>query len=100
MWYEYGRTYAVVLEQRLAGLEAPLCVDVAAEEPEHEEEEQAAQDGPFYYHAFLRRVSCVGPIVESRKCMDVPQCTRIHSRGNTQSSRRHTRRNTSLSRPY
>lgn len=31
--------YAVVFEQRLAGLEAPLCVDVAAEEPEHEEEE-------------------------------------------------------------
>lgn len=39
MWYGHGRTYAVVLEQRLAGLEAPLCVDVAAEEPEHEEEE-------------------------------------------------------------
>ena len=93
-------TYAVVLEQRLAGLEAPLCVDVATEEPEHEEEEEAAQDGPFDYHALLRRVSRVGPIVNSKKRMDVPQCTRIHSRGNTQSSRRHTRRNISLLKPY
>jgi hypothetical protein len=75
-------------------------VDVAAEEPQHEEEEEAAQDGPFDYHAFLHRVSCVGPIVASRKCMDAPQCTRTHFRENTQSSRRHTRRNISLSKPY
>ena len=32
-------TYAVVCEQRFASLEAPLCVDVAADEPQHEEGE-------------------------------------------------------------
>jgi hypothetical protein len=47
----------VVSEQRQALLHPLACVYVSADEPQHEEAEEARQNDPLDYQSFLRRQS-------------------------------------------
>ena len=43
----------MIWHQRLSSLHSPLRVDVTANKPEEEDEEESAQNRPFDYYSFL-----------------------------------------------